>query len=94
MDEKTSAKSEEPEIDDDSRIGKNNIIILIKHWETKIKKIQKKILQNEVKLESMESHTDLDYKDLLRELNESTKDHNQDLKFLVDLLYKYKISVR
>ena len=94
MDEKTLANPEESEIDDEYQIGKNNIKILIKHWESKIKNIQKKILQNEVKLESMESHTDLDYKDLLRESTESKKDHKQDLKFLVDLLYKYKISIR
>jgi hypothetical protein len=38
----------------------------------------------------MESHSDFEYLDLLRESNEAEKEHRKDLKLLVDLLSKYK----
>ena len=70
---------------------KNKIQFLIEQWETKIKQIQKRISQKEVRLESMESHSDYEYKDLLKESNEAEKDHKKDLKLLIDLLCKYNI---
>ena len=67
---------------------------LIEYGENKIKQIHRRILENEVKLESMESHSDYDYKDLLKESNEAEKEHKKDLKLFVDLLCKYKITIR
>jgi hypothetical protein len=61
--------------------------------ENKIKQIHRRILENEVKLESMESHSDYEYKDLLKEFNEAEKDHKKDLSLFVDLLCKYKITI-
>ena len=73
------------------QIQKNGIQLLIEQWELKIKQIQKRISQKEVRLESMESHSDYDYKNLLKESNEAEKDHKKDLKLLIDLLCKYNI---
>jgi hypothetical protein len=67
---------------------------IIEYGETKIKQINKRILQNEVKLESMESHSDYEYRDLLRESNEAKKEHKSDLKLFVDTLDKYKVIIR
>ena len=67
---------------------------LIEHWESKSKQIQKRISQNEIRLESMVSHSDYEYKDLLRESTESEKDHKKDLQILIDLLCKYNIEIR
>lgn len=71
---------------------KDEIDSVIEHMENKIKKIHRRVSENEVKLESMESHSDYEYKDLLRELNEGEKDHKKDLKLFVDLLCKYRSS--
>jgi hypothetical protein len=48
--------------DDNQRIDKINTII--QYGESKIKQIYKRISENEVRLESMESHSDRDYNDL------------------------------
>lgn len=64
----------------------------IEYGENKIRHIQKRISINEVNQESMESHSDYDYKDLLKELNESEKEHKKDLRLFLDLLCKYKIT--
>ena len=66
----------------------------IEYGENKIKQIQKRISENEIKLESMESHSDYDYKDLLKESNEAEKEHKKDLRLFVDLLCKYKITIK
>jgi len=66
----------------------------IEYGENKIKQIDKRISENEVKLESMESHSDYDYKDLLKESNEAEKEHKKDLRLFVDLLCKYKITIK
>ncbi|MBA4462167.1 MAG: hypothetical protein H2B00_06610 [Nitrosopumilaceae archaeon] len=63
---------------------------MIEYGQTKINLINRKILKNDLKLESMESHSDYEYRDLLRESNEAEKEHKKDLKLLVDLLSKYK----
>ena len=42
----------------------------------------------------MESHSDYDYKDLLKESNEAEKEHKKDLRLFVDLLCKYKITIK
>lgn len=63
---------------------------MIEYGQTKINLINRKILKNDLKLESMESHSDYEYLDLLRESNEAEKEHKKDLKLLVDLLSKYK----
>ncbi|MBA4453247.1 MAG: hypothetical protein H2B03_08830 [Nitrosopumilaceae archaeon] len=63
---------------------------MIEYGQTKITIINRKILENDLKLESMESHSDYEYRDLLRESNEAEKEHKKDLKLLVDLLSKYK----
>ena len=75
-------------------LQKNQIQVLIEHWETKSKQIQKRISQNEVRLESMVSHSDYEYKDLLKESTESERDHKKDLQLLIDLLCKYNIAIR
>ena len=75
-------------------LQKNQIQMLIEHWETKSKQIQKRISQNEVRLESMVSHSDYEYKDLLKESTESERDHKKDLQLLIDLLCKYNIEIR
>ncbi|AFS80555.1 hypothetical protein NKOR_03305 [Candidatus Nitrosopumilus koreensis AR1] len=66
----------------------------IEYGENKIRQIQKRISKNEVNQESMESHSDYDYKDLLKELNESEKEHKKDLRLFLDLLCKYKIIIK
>ena len=66
---------------------------MVEFGENKIKQIHRRILENEVKLESMESHSDYEYKDLLKEFNEAEKDHKKDLSLFVDLLCKYKITI-
>lgn len=73
---------------------KNNIESIIEYGEDKIKQINKRILKNEVRLESMESHSDYEYKDLLKESNEAEKEHKKDLKLFLDLLARYKIVIR
>lgn len=77
--------------DDNQRIDKINTII--DYGEDKIKQIYQRISENEIRLESMESHSDRDYNDLLMESNEAQKDHRKDLRLLVDMLCKYKIAV-
>jgi bacterioferritin (cytochrome b1) len=67
---------------------------IIEYGQTKINKINKKIIENDLKLESMESHSDYEYRDLLRESNEAEKEHKKDLKLFVDLLCKYKETAR
>lgn len=67
---------------------------IIEYGENKIKQILKRVSENEVKLESMESHSDYEYNDLLKEFNEAEKDHKKDLKLFVDLLCNYKITVK
>jgi hypothetical protein len=94
MKRETSPKSEETKLFDPNQTEKNKIKVLIKHCETKSKQIQKRISQNEVKLESMVSHSDYEYKDLLRESTESERDHKKDLQLLIDLLCKYNIEIR
>jgi len=79
---------------DYNQTQKKNIISIIEDGEIKIRQIHKRILKNEVKLESIESHSDNEYKDLLREANEAEKDHEKDLKNFIDLLTKYKIILR
>lgn len=75
-------------------LQKNQVQVLIEHWEAKSKQIQKRISQNEVRLESMVSHSDYEYKDLLKESTESERDHKKDLQLLIDLLCKYNIAIR
>ena len=64
----------------------SKINLLIEYGENKIKQIHRRILENEVSLESMKSRSDYDYKDLLKESNEAEKEHRKDLKLFVDLL--------
>jgi len=94
MNIKSPSKSKGIDSVNEQQIQKNKIQVLIEHWETKIKQMQKRISQKEVRLESMESHSDYEYKDLLRESNEAEKDHKKDLKLLIDLLCKYNIMNR
>ena len=75
-------------------IQKDNVDSLIKYGQNKIKQIQRRISENEVKLESMESHSDYDYKDLLRESNEIKKDYKKDLQLFVDMLCKYNMTIK
>ena len=79
---------------DGENLQKNQVQVLIEHWEAKSKQIQKRISQNEVMLESMVSHSDYEYKDLLKESTESERDHKKDLQLLIDLLCKYNIAIR
>ena len=87
-------KQSEKSVDNMSslQMQKNEIRDLTEFWESKIKQIHKRIQENEVRLETMESHTDYEYKDLLKESNEAEKDHKKDLKLLIDLLGKYNIA--
>ncbi|MDH3780075.1 MAG: hypothetical protein OES15_04365 [Nitrosopumilus sp.] len=78
--------------DDNQRIDKINTII--QYGESKIKQIYKRISENEVRLESMESHSDRDYNDLLMESNEAEKEHRKDLRLFVDMLCKYKVTIK
>jgi len=72
----------------------SNINSVIEYGKNKINQIDKRISENEVKLESMESHSDYDYKDLLKESNEAEKEHKKDLRLFVDMLSKYKVIIR
>ena len=94
MNIKATSKSKVIDPTNKQQTQKNQIEFSISHWETKIKQIQKRISQKEVSLESMESHSDYEYKDLLRESSEAEKDHEKDLKLLIDLLCKYNIVIR
>ena len=78
--------------DDNQRIDKINTII--QYGENKIEQIYKRISENEIRLESMESHSDRDYNDLLRESNEAEKEHKKDLRLFVDMLCKYKSTIK
>lgn len=91
MDIKSPSKFNIAESAIGKKLQKNQIQVLIEHWETKTRQIQKRISQKEVRLESMESHSDYDYKNLLKESNEAEKDHKKDLKLLIDLLCNYTI---
>jgi len=71
-----------------------NIDSIIEYGKNKINQIDKRISENEIKLESMESHSDYDYKDLLKESNEAEKEHTKDLRLFVDMLSKYKVIIR
>jgi len=71
-----------------------NINSIIKYGQNKINQIQKRISENEVKLESMEPHSDYDYKDLLKESNEAEKDHKKDLQLFVDMLCRYNVIIK
>ena len=71
-----------------------NINSIIQYGENKINQIQRRISENEMKLESMESRSDYDYKDLLKEANEAEKEHKKDLRLFVDMLSKYKVIIR
>ena len=42
----------------------------------------------------MQSHSDYDYKDLIKESNEAEKEHKKDLRLFVDLLCKYKVAIK
>ena len=42
----------------------------------------------------MESHSDYEYNDLLREYNEAEKEHKMDLKLFVELFDKYKVTIK
>ena len=66
----------------------------IEYGKTKIKQIDKRISENEAKLESPEPTSDYGYKDLLRESNEAEKEHTKDLRLFVDMLCKYKVIIK
>lgn len=78
----------------DIDIEKNKIDAIIEYGERKIKQITRRILEKEVKLESLESHSDYEYNDLLREYNEAEKEHKMDLKLFVELFDKYKVTIK
>ncbi len=59
-----------------------------------MKQIYKRISENQIKLESMESHSDHDYMILLRKSNEEQKEHKKDLRLFVDMLCKYKVTIK
>jgi predicted nucleic acid-binding Zn-ribbon protein len=89
----TDTNKFENSIDTSECLPQDKIDSMIKFGENKIKQIHRRISENEVKLESMESHSDYEYKDLLKEFNEAEKDHKKDLNLFVDLLCKCKITV-
>ena len=89
-----SSKSEIQKNQYVERTQKDNLDSLIRYGQNKIKQIQRRISENEIKLESMESHSDYDYKDLLRESNEIKKDYKKDLQLFVDMLCKYNMTVK
>lgn len=91
---KLSSKTEKPKHINDEPGPKENINSIIEYGENKINQIQRRISENEVKLESMESHSDYDYKDLLKESNEAEKEHKKDLRLFVDMLCKYKVIIK
>ena len=78
--------------DDNQQIDKINSVI--DYGENKIKKIHRRISENEIRMESMESTSDYDYKDLLKEANEAEKEHKKDLRLFVDMLCKYKVTIK
>lgn len=94
MNTKQPLSSENLKIISDTDVENNKIDSIIEYGEKKIKQITRRISENEVKLESMESHSDYEYNDLLREYNEAEKEHKMDLKLFVDLLDKYKVIIR
>jgi len=94
MNIKQPFSSENLEIISNTGIEKNKIDSIIEYGERKIKQITRRILEKEVKLESMESHSDYEYNDLLREYNEAEKEHKMDLKLFVELLDKYKVTIK
>jgi hypothetical protein len=91
---KLSSKTGKPKHIHDEYAPKENINSIIEYGQNKIKQIQRRISENEIKLESMESHSDYDYKDLLKESNEAEKEHKKDLRLFVDMLCKYKVIIR
>lgn len=86
--------SENLRIISDTDVEKNKIDSIIEYGERKIKQITRRILEKEVKLESLESHSDYEYNDLLREYNEAEKEHKMDLKLFVELFDKYKVTIK
>ena len=94
MNTKSQIKSNNSHLVSDKSVQNKKIESAIKYGETKIKQINKKVLENEIKLESMESHSDYEYKDLLREFTEAEKEHTKDLKLFVDLLSKYELTIK
>lgn len=94
MNIKRPLSSENLKIISDTGIENNKIDSIIEYGEEKIKQITRRILEKEVKLESMESHSDYEYNDLLREYNEAEKEHKMDLKLFVELLDKYKVTIK
>lgn len=94
MSSKFPSNSESTKSSDVSIKQQNKIESIIKYGETKIKQINKRILENEVRLESMESHSDYEYKDLLKESNEAGREHREDLRLFLDLLANYKVVIR
>ena len=78
--------------DDNQQIDKINSVI--DYGENKITQIHRRISENEIRMESMESTSDHDYKDLLKEANEAEKEHKKDLRLFVDMLYKYKVTIK
>ncbi|MBM2819470.1 MAG: hypothetical protein HW410_1152 [Nitrosarchaeum sp.] len=94
MNPKQPLSSEDLKIISDTDTEKNKIDLIIEYGEKKIKQISRRISENDVKLESMESHSDYEYNDLLREYTEAEKEHKMDLKLFVDLLDKYKFMIR
>ena len=94
MNPKQPLSSEDLKIISDTDTEKNKIDSIIEYGERKIKQITRRISEKEVKLESMESHSDYEYNDLLREYTEAEKEHKMDLKLFVDLLDKYKFMIR
>jgi hypothetical protein len=94
MDIKQLVSSENLKIILDTGIEKNKIDLIIEYGERKIRQITRRILEKEVKLESMESHSDYEYNDLLREYNEAEKEHKMDLKLFVELFDKYKVTIK
>jgi hypothetical protein len=94
MEIKLPTKFKITESSNGENLQKNQVQVLIEHWEAKSKQIQRRISQNEVRLESMVSHSDYEYKDLLKESTESERDHKKDLQLLIDLLCKYNIAIR
>jgi len=91
---KLSSETGKPKCTNDENAPKENINSIIEYGENKINQIRRRISEKEVKLESMESHSDYDYKDLLKESNEAEKEHKKDLRLFVDMLCKYKVIIR
>jgi len=94
MNIKQPFSSESLQIISDTSVEKNKIDAIIEYGERKIKQITRRILEKEVKLESMESHSDYEYNDLLKEYNEAEKEHRKDLKLFVELFDKYKLTIK